>query len=262
MTTPIESASKVSREGPAGRAIPEPPDYHELRVSLSFEELIGRARRAETNPDAAVHAAHAYHWYRAAKDRSKPDSPERRAANEAELAMLHRHLYGHAFTAAELVERFGHEHETPEEALVRVAVEVINELHSPMFSTYEENRSRCIVRLRALREYVEALDRSLKARRAATTTKEAKADKPIELTAQQAAVLQELRGLRKPIGYKELGKRLGKTENAARAQANRMAELGFAERHKTPQGLKYKITAQGVERLERDEGVVELDSRR
>lgn len=253
MATPIQTATKkASREGPAGRAIPEPEDYQELRRTLSYDELIQRARDCDS-------AAHAYHWYRAAKE-SIPllDSEKRRMAHVSELRSLELHLHAHAYTATELVERFGHEEETAEETLLRVAVEVINELHSPMFTTYEENRARCINRLRALREYVDALGRSLKARRAATTIKEDKADKPLELTGQQLAMLNVLNEPRAAKGVSPhwLGEKMNKSYNAARSQVRRLVELGLAARSKSTEGFVYAITPAGQEALERGRGDV------
>lgn len=258
MTTPIQAATKrAPRKGSSGRAIPEPEDYQDLRRSLSYEDLLKRGAAA-----AKTNTGHAYHWYRAAKENiAVLDSEKRRYAQIRELDSLEDHLRDHAFTAAELVERFSHEAETAEETLARVAVEVINELHSPMFTTYEENRARCIARLRPLREYVVALDRSLKARRAAQTTKDVKATKPLELTGQQIELLSLLGT--EPMMPDKIAAKMGKSKNAARTQGNRLARMGLAERVKTAAGFAYRILDPGREALAREDGrVVDLMSRR
>lgn len=255
--TPIQSTKSSSRVGPSGRAIPEPDDYHELRKSLSYQDMIERAQKATSS-------AHAYHWYRAAKEKSEDDE-NRRTAQIRELASLESHLRDHAYTAAELVERFGLEEETAEETLVRVAVEVINDLHSPMFTTYEENRARCIERLRPLREYVDALARSLKARRAAATVKKERATKPTVLTGQQIAMLTLLSSQPDPITPHELMVLMGsaKSYNAVRAQANNLAERGLATRTKSLEGLLYGISPAGIEALQHNSGdVIDMKKRR
>lgn len=261
MPTPIQTATKRARRaGPSGRAIPEPEDYQELRRSLEYKELVSRAAKAESAKDWAP----AYHWFRAAKEKIPLlDDPDRRSAGVRELFALENHLDAHAFTAAELVARFSHEEETAEETLVRVAVQVINELHSPMFTSYEDSRARCIGRLRPLREYVDALDRSLQSRRAASTKEEANAKKPVELTGKQILMLRELRREVSPVHPETLAKALGKHRNACRAQGNQLALKGLARRHKLAGGLHYEITEEGCAALDREEsGVVELRPRR